>query len=691
MDALVNNIQYNQTIDALGWTVLHSLWQFTGLFLLAYSIPKLKRGLTAQQKYWTYNLLLLLAPLVALTTFYIYYEQNQSFYHNTYYLTLANGSADAAPSFYLHSTSVEQHIQKWLPAIVYTWVIGTFLYLIHLGCGYYYINKLRTNNLRKVEDHWLLLFEEIKEKLVVRKFIALYESAQIETPMMIGFFKPIVLMPIGLMNQLSTREVEAILAHEIAHFKRNDYIFNFCQLLIESVFYYHPAIWWISSKIRIEREHCCDDVALTICDNQLLYAKSLLYILQKNPVHQNQVVLSFSGSKKQYLLNRIKRILNQSQNRTTMTEKISITGLLLAFGIILSISASLPYSNKNLVSVIKDNLFPVDQDSTPRPIRRFKEISVTENNGQTIEVTKENNQISELKIDGKLISPAEYSKYQAELEMATPPPPPPPPLPPPPPPMGFPGVPTPPSPPSPNGFPTPPTPPTPPCPPSFNWTEDEIEIEDEDTVMDLSDDSDGDVIVLRKLGKDSTSNQRHKIIIKKGPGLTRLKHLEADSNLISRTFGRHFKFAQFPFDERKMELFNKEMEKYGREMERYGQQLGRDLQRHYQQHPQFDLKLRELGQLGHLGDFPQVFSSKGNKQFGNLNSTIEQELRHDGFIQKGKKFRFELNGKKLKINGDKQPENIWLKYKKLYESQTGSEMNKDSQLIIEKDAASHQD
>ena len=92
---------------------------------------------------------------------------------------------------------------------------------------------------------------------------------------MIGWDKPAVLLPVSAMSGLSPDQIESILAHELAHIQRQDYLVNILQTLVEILGFYHPAVWWVSRQIRIEREHCCDDLAVAVCGNSVAYARAL--------------------------------------------------------------------------------------------------------------------------------------------------------------------------------------------------------------------------------------------------------------------------------------------------------------------------------------------------------------------------------------------------------------------------------
>ena len=121
------------------------------------------------------------------------------------------------------------------------------------------------------------------QRIPLRRKVLLLESALVKVPMVIGYFKPMILMPLGAVNNLSAQEVEAILAHELAHVWRNDYLLNILFSFIEVLFYYHPAVWFISANIRSERENCADDLAIQLCGNSLTYAKALVSLQKLNP------------------------------------------------------------------------------------------------------------------------------------------------------------------------------------------------------------------------------------------------------------------------------------------------------------------------------------------------------------------------------------------------------------------------
>jgi hypothetical protein len=122
---------------------------------------------------------------------------------------------------------------------------------------------------------WCTRFACLKERIGVSSSVQLLWSASASVPMVIGWARPVVLVPTALLTGLSASQLEAVLAHELAHIRRHDYLVNLLQNALETLLFYHPAVWWISEQVRNEREHCCDDLAAAACGGSLKYARAL--------------------------------------------------------------------------------------------------------------------------------------------------------------------------------------------------------------------------------------------------------------------------------------------------------------------------------------------------------------------------------------------------------------------------------
>jgi bla regulator protein blaR1 len=224
--------------------------------------------------------------------------------------------------------SVFLFFNQHLALVVLIWFIGVAFFALRLMGGLMYIEILKTRHVTPLTHEWQARMNMFKNRLGIKETIALMESALVGVPMTIGWLRPIILLPIGTINGMTVAQVEAILAHELSHIQAKDYILNIFQTLIEILFYYHPAVWWISANIRAERENRCDDVAVKLCSNSLTYAKALLALqeMQHQNIRTYGLAMTFSTKRKGILLKRVKRILNQPQNRSNIMEKLASTG-----------------------------------------------------------------------------------------------------------------------------------------------------------------------------------------------------------------------------------------------------------------------------------------------------------------------------------------------------------------------------
>ena len=119
------------------------------------------------------------------------------------------------------------------------------------------------------------LFERLRQRLRFSRPVRLLESAAVATPMVVGAIWPVVLLPLGIVGGLTPSQLEAVLAHELAHIRRHDYLVGLIQSLLETLMFYHPAVWWISGRIRQECEVCCDEWTLAACPDRRGYAIAL--------------------------------------------------------------------------------------------------------------------------------------------------------------------------------------------------------------------------------------------------------------------------------------------------------------------------------------------------------------------------------------------------------------------------------
>lgn len=167
-------------------------------------------------------------------------------------------------------------LQPIIPWIVSSWLLGVAMLSLRLLISWWSVQRLRRRASQPANENWQVLLRRMCEQLRVTQSVKLVESALVEVPAVIGRLRPVILLPATAMTGLTTEQLEALLALELAHVRRHDYLINLIQTLVETLLFYHPAVWWISHRIRVEREHCCDDLAVQVCGNGIEYAKALV-------------------------------------------------------------------------------------------------------------------------------------------------------------------------------------------------------------------------------------------------------------------------------------------------------------------------------------------------------------------------------------------------------------------------------
>lgn len=239
------------------------------------------------------------------------------------------------------------NIDRYLPWLVVVWFIGVVALSIRLLGGLFVTLRLRTKLTRAVPKEIEARLEALATRLNL-KGVKVVESMSVQVPMVIGWLKPVILLPTSVMSGLSVRQLEMILAHELAHVHRHDYLVNILQTVIETLFFYHPAVWWVSNKIRETREHCCDDLAVTLCGgNKFHYAQTLASLDGLRP--GSNLALAASGGS---LVNRIERLAGQTPQTGGVMNWVVSLMLVLVPWLVLSSS----YAQAKLPLEIEQNI-----------------------------------------------------------------------------------------------------------------------------------------------------------------------------------------------------------------------------------------------------------------------------------------------------------------------------------------------
>lgn len=349
MEALQNLIP-EQYFLALGWMIVHAIWQVAGVGLLLWLSLWIFDKKSAAFKYRLSLAALFLITTLAIGTFVYAFPTGQTSNGTVLAnIDLLQNQAIAVADNYMPASDwwlLARRIENWIPTLVQVWFLGAVLFLFRFATSLADIRTLKIQRHQRVEARWADFLKGKMEMLGITNKIHLLQSQVIDMPMTFGHLKPIILLPAGLLFQLSPAQIEAIIAHELAHIHRKDYLINMLQSMLEVIFFFHPVFWWVNKQIREQRENAADDLAIKmgIAPRDLAEGLAAVVNLAKRQVPE----MALAAAKKPTpTLDRIKRIMGvkTSQNQpTTLTTFTMMITLLL--GATLLVAASEPGSER---------------------------------------------------------------------------------------------------------------------------------------------------------------------------------------------------------------------------------------------------------------------------------------------------------------------------------------------------------
>jgi beta-lactamase regulating signal transducer with metallopeptidase domain len=357
----MNYIETMPTVEALGWTLVHSLWQGALVALTLALVRVAFKRRTANFRYLAScaaMLLMLALPVITFVTLSPMVRKTQivmidppapteqtakttSLKYRLGDDSLIAGGLDQSPK----STSPRRRLRELFsgaaPWLTWLWLAGVILLSLRMLVGWAYAGRLKSYGTGPLPDEWRLRFAELCHKIRVLRPVRLLESAMVQVPTVIGWLRPVVLIPAGALVGLAPRQLEAVIAHELAHIRRYDYLVNLLQTAVEILLFYHPAVWRLSREIRQEREHCCDDVAVEVCGDALIYARALTEIEALRDTGLRLAMAADGGS----LLSRIQRIVGNSPRRSEQTASWVAGAIVFAIVFVVAAGAQLITSN----------------------------------------------------------------------------------------------------------------------------------------------------------------------------------------------------------------------------------------------------------------------------------------------------------------------------------------------------------
>ena len=307
------------TLEAIAWTLIHFCWQAAAVAavyrLLSFALARR----TSQTHYLLAlsAMLLMLAASIATFAWEIRTGAASSTSSITASVTeisnttvnFSRGMAHVSGGAY--PASSEPSLTAALPWIDGLWVLGVILLSLRSLGGWWLIQRLRASASADAPAAVHAGFQRVAAALGLRRPVLLRVSCIIAGPVTVGVLRAMVLLPFSAVTSLGPDELEVVLAHELAHIRRADFFWNLLQTLVETLFFFHPAVWWINARIRHERELCCDDLALKVCPNSVVYAQALLR-LEELRFRQLKLAMALDGHQSpQTLRMRIARVLGE--------------------------------------------------------------------------------------------------------------------------------------------------------------------------------------------------------------------------------------------------------------------------------------------------------------------------------------------------------------------------------------------
>jgi len=272
-------------IDALGWALVHSTWQLAVMAFGLWLLLRLNHRAASTTRYGICTATLFAAPLCFAGTVFLCWDAPAVEFSALEVFSITRPvMGQSLPAVRLPSEATLQpafHAAAALPWVVSLWLIGMLLFGTRFIGGFLHARSLRLSGHRPVVAALQERVRVLAVSMGIRHPVAVVESFDVTVPMVVGIIRPLILLPSAALIGLSSDQLESVLLHELAHIRRRDLWVNFIQGLVEVMLFFHPAVWWMSSRLRAERELCCDDAVLDRGTSGPVYARALLRLSEQ--------------------------------------------------------------------------------------------------------------------------------------------------------------------------------------------------------------------------------------------------------------------------------------------------------------------------------------------------------------------------------------------------------------------------
>ena len=336
-------------VRGVGWTLVHFVWEGLAIGGLLAVALRMMRSRPAHWRYLAGCAAMALMAVAPLVTFQIVLEKDEP-------APVPVVAAETVPSmpgaaiasaevvgptvvarppivvkatWTRHEPNWAQRVEGWMPWLVMGWLAGVCVLSCRLLAGWCQVRRLG-RRAEELAGPWAEKAAELAVRLGVRHSIQLLQSALVEVPTVIGWLRPVILLPASCLTGLTPGQLEALLAHELAHIRRHDYLINLLQSAVETLLFYHPAVWWVSGRVREERENCCDDLAVAVSGDRAGYARALATLEELRPAPAQMALAAGGGS----LVRRIRRLAGKPATQAQW-ESWPVAGLVVVLGMAL--------------------------------------------------------------------------------------------------------------------------------------------------------------------------------------------------------------------------------------------------------------------------------------------------------------------------------------------------------------------
>ena len=317
---------------SIGWALVHFLWQGAIVGAATMLVLKALRTSSPNLRYIVACAGLLIMFVLPIATAVVAFRSDvevsgaatHSIAPNSISATV---TAQERPSTHAQDSFSREDVEAWLPAAILFWLVGVSILSIKTAIAWWSVQRLRRGAFPPSAEVCAPV-RDLASRLRITRPVQIMESVLVTVPTVIGSLRPVILWPVTAMTGLPAEQIEALVAHELAHIRRWDYFVNLLQSALEILLFYHPAVWMISDRIRVERENCCDDLAVAVCGNRLLYARALVGLEQLRSDGAPFALRATGGS----LIQRVRRLLDVpvTDRRDTAWAAIGIVAIVVA-------------------------------------------------------------------------------------------------------------------------------------------------------------------------------------------------------------------------------------------------------------------------------------------------------------------------------------------------------------------------